>query len=69
MTTTTLSESSTITISEQLTTTSRTSIVIIGGVLGAIIAILTLSLVLSLAGLLCMYRRVKIAEEDREIIE
>ena len=69
VTTTTLSESSTITISEQLTTTSRTSIVIIGGVLGAIIAILTLSLVLSLAGLLCMYRRVKIAEDDREIIE
>jgi hypothetical protein len=42
---------------------------IIGGILGAIILILTLLLMLSLAGLLCMYRRVKIAEEERENID
>ena len=65
MQTTTSSETSTIMISEQLATASSTSRTI-GGILGAIILILTLLLVLSLAGLLYMYRRVKIAEEERE---
>ena len=67
--TTTSSETSTTMISEQLqlATASSTSR-IIGGILGAVILILTLLLVLSLAGLLYMYRRVKIAEEERENI-
>lgn len=65
MLTTTLSETSTIMISEQLATTSSTSRTI-GGILGAIILILTLLLVLTLAGLLYMYRRAKVAEEERE---
>ncbi len=64
--TTTSSETST--ISEQLETASSTSRTI-GGILGAIILILTLLLVLSLAGLLYMYRRVKIAEEERENLD
>ena len=68
MLTTTSSETSTIMISEQLATASSTSRTI-GGILGAIILILTLLLVLSLAGLLYMYRRVKIAEEERENID
>ena len=68
MPTTTSSEISTIMISEQLATVSRTSTIVLG-VLGAIITILTLSLVLSLVGLLCMYRRAKIAEKDRAITE
>lgn len=66
MPTTTSSEI--ITISEQLVTASRTSRTI-GGILGAIIVILTSLLVLSLAGLFYMYRRVKVAEEDRAITE
>lgn len=65
--TTTSSEIST--IGEQLAAASRNSLTTtIGGILGAIILILTSLLVLSLAGLLYMYRRVKIAEEDRENI-
>ena len=66
MPTTTSSEAST--ISEQLVTSSRNSRTI-GGILGAVIVILTLLLVLSLAGLLYMHRRVKIVEEGKAVTE
>lgn len=64
----TTTSSGIITISEQLATASSTSRTI-GGILGAIIVILTLLLILALAGLFYLYRRVKVAEEDRAITE
>ena len=66
MPTTTLSQIST--VSEQVATATRNSRTI-GGIFGAIIVILTLLLVLSLVGLLYMYRKVKITEEDKTIRE